>query len=394
MFSPIKDPIINKGNKYPKRIDNKIYSNIAMLSGDVARDIRLSYTGGSTDMYIPKNPLGTQIHVYDVNSLYPSVMLNCKYPIGSPTYFEGNLFKLDPNLFGFFYCKITTPEYLDHPILQVHHKSNVGTRTISPLGSWEGWYFSEELKNSLKFGYQFEVLRGYYFKSDYIFKDYVNDLYNLRLKYPKSDPMNYIAKILLNSLYGRFGMDDNFSETEILSTKDYLELEKEKDNNHIELLEVTPLKDKYMVTSKYYSTYLNTRLDNGSEYHNVNIAIASAVTAYSRIHMSQFKNNKDLPNLYYTDTDSLYFDKGGPISDSQALLVSSTTLGKLKLEGIYDKALFLAPKVYALENKESKIIKVKGLNNQVLNTLSFSELEILLNRDQSYYLIKKNGIDL
>jgi DNA polymerase elongation subunit (family B) len=62
--------------------------------------------------------------------------------------------------------------------------------------------------------------------------------------------------------------------------------------------------------------------------------------------MSQFKNCPNLPNLYYTDTDSLYFD--GPIPET---FISSTELGKLKLEGIYDKAIFLAPKVYALKNQ-------------------------------------------
>jgi len=40
------------------------------------------------------------------------------------------------------------------------------------------------------------------------------------MNYPKSDPMNYLAKILLNSLYGRFGMDDNFTEVNIIH-KDY-----------------------------------------------------------------------------------------------------------------------------------------------------------------------------
>ena len=29
-------------------------------------------------------------------------------------------------------------------------------------------------------------------------------------------------------------------------------------------------------------------------------------------------------------------------------------LGKMKLEGIYDKAIFIAPKVYALKNKEEE----------------------------------------
>jgi hypothetical protein len=55
---------------------------------------------------------------------------------------------------------------------------------------------------------------------------------------------------------------------------------------------------------------------------NSNVAIASAVTAYARIHMSQFKNNPQLPNLYYTDTDSVHFD--GPIPDG---FISSEELG-------------------------------------------------------------------
>jgi len=82
------------------------------------------------------------------------------------------------------------------------------------------------------------------------------------------------------------------------------------------------------------------------EVHNVNIAIASAVTAYARIHMSQFKNSPLLPNLYYTDTDSAYFD--GPLPD---YMKDPKRLGALKLEGVYDKALFLAPKVYAPSEK-------------------------------------------
>lgn len=62
-------------------------------------------------------------------------------------------------------------------------------------------YFSEELYNAHKFGYKFEILWGYTFRKGYIFKDYVNNLYSLRLTFPKSNPMNLICKLLLNSLY-------------------------------------------------------------------------------------------------------------------------------------------------------------------------------------------------
>jgi hypothetical protein len=61
-----------------------IYSKIHMLSGKIAENIRLSYTGGAVDMYIPNLIKGKKIYAYDVNALYPSVMLVKETPIGSP----------------------------------------------------------------------------------------------------------------------------------------------------------------------------------------------------------------------------------------------------------------------------------------------------------------------
>ena len=45
-------------------------------------------------------------------------------------------------------------------------------------------------------------MKGYKFKKINIFKEYVETLYNLRLSYPKSDPMNLIAKLLAPALRG------------------------------------------------------------------------------------------------------------------------------------------------------------------------------------------------
>lgn len=84
-------------------------------------------------------------------------------------------------------------------------------------------------------------------------------------------------------------------------------------------------------------------LDNASEVHNINIAIASATTAYARIYMSKtikYLIENDY-KIFYKDTDSLFINK--PLPDD---LVSSTELGKLKLEYICKKGIFLAPKVY------------------------------------------------
>lgn len=135
--------------------------NIPQLKGKIEKDIRSGYTGGSVDVFIPR---GKNIKCYDVNSLYPFVMYSKEMPIGKSTYFEGNIFNINKDAFGFFYCKIEAPNNIKHPILQTHVKTNEGIRTLSPIGTWEGMLFSEELKNSLKYGYKIEVLWGYTFE--------------------------------------------------------------------------------------------------------------------------------------------------------------------------------------------------------------------------------------
>jgi hypothetical protein len=271
-------------------------NTIPQITGQIGKNIRSGYTGGAVDMYIPQPPKGVKIEGYDVNLLYPSQMDSQLMPIGNPTYFNGEIINFNKNAFGFFYCKIIAPDDIKHPIIQTRTKINGLTKTISPIGIWEDMLFSEEMKNAEKYGYKFKVLWGYTFDSKNIFKEYVDFLYNFRLNYPKSDPMNFIAKILLNSLYGRFGMDDNFIEVNVIHKDYYLDFQNKFFDN---ILDCQDLGDYKMVS------YRNNDVEISEDStHNVSIGIASAITAYARIHMSQFKNNPKI-NLYYTDTDTL-----------------------------------------------------------------------------------------
>jgi hypothetical protein len=130
-------------------------------------------------------------------------------------------------------------------------------------------------------------------------------------------------------------MDDKFSEINIIH-KDYYSDFENKFFDQID--EKIDLGEHVIV---FYNK-LNKINDENKSTHNVSIAIAAAITAYSRIHMSQFKNNPKI-NLYYTDTDSIYTD-----SDIDPDLIDNKELGKLKLETINKKAIFLTPKVYCL----------------------------------------------
>jgi hypothetical protein len=351
-------------------------NSIIQLSGKIFKDIKKSYTGGAVDMYIPFNDNNEKIYCYDVNSLYTFSMKNKPLPINNLNYFEGNIRKFDKNAFGFFYCKIDTPKNLLHPILQTQVKTSDGIRTIAALGKYQDMLFSPEMDNSMKYGYNFNILWGYIFSKGFIFNPFISDLYELRLNYPKSHPLNYVSKLLMNSDYGRFGMDDNFNNIEILSNDSADKyIYKFSDN----IIDIIDLGESKLILTK--NNYINTSLDNASENHNINIAIASAITSYSRIHMTQFKNNNDY-KLFYTDTDSVYTNN--PLSDN---LISDTELGKLKLEFIAKKGIFLAPKVYSLLSFDDELkSKVKGLTADNINKLNIDDFESLLYKDNNLLL--------
>ena len=148
--------------------------NIPQLVGKIEKDIKAGYTGGAVDMYIPELKTSEILKCYDVNSLYPSQMQSQLMPVGKPVYFEGNILDVDPDAFGFFYCKIKAPDDILHPILQTRFKTKNGVRTISPIGTWKDMLFSLEMKNAIKYGYKIEILNGYLFKPENIFKNYID----------------------------------------------------------------------------------------------------------------------------------------------------------------------------------------------------------------------------
>jgi hypothetical protein len=114
-------------------------NQIAKTSAEMYDRISSGYRGGHVDIY---RPYGEDLFNYDVNSLYPSVMAKYPYPIGNPTYFVGSR-DLD-SIFGLVHVRVKSPGDLDVPMLLIKHDG----KTIAPLGSWSGWYVSEELKNA------------------------------------------------------------------------------------------------------------------------------------------------------------------------------------------------------------------------------------------------------
>jgi hypothetical protein len=343
--------------------------------------VRQSYLGGLVDIYKPHLIEG---YHYDVNSLYPYVMSKHDMPIGRGKWIDSfQNFDIE-NFFGFLEVEVVSPENLYIPFLPINDDKR---GLIAPLGNWTAVYFSEEVKEAIKLGYKFKYIRGISYQRANIFKNYINDLYNIRLK-NKNNSLNKITKLLLNSLYGRFGMKNEKNESI------FIEANKEEEIKSIlcqyEVKECIDIGQKVLI--KYNSIPTLEKLNHfvfkddvtpdlydklSSNYlygsHNLVTAvqIASAITSYARIEMYKYKT---LPNIdiYYSDTDSIFSKNELPTH-----LISDHTLGLLKYEGKIKEALFIAPKLYYVSYFDGRLsIKGKGIKGNDLKKQDFLEMYI------------------
>ena len=334
--------------------------NIPILMGEMYHFIKKSYSGGAVDVY---KPYGKNIYRYDINSLYPYIMKNNPMPVGDPTYIEGDSIKIenlikDKTKFSFVDVDVNCPTDLNIPLLLIRHKSEKGYRSIAPVGSWNGVYTSIEINRALELGYSFKYNKAVYFQTDNIFKDYVDYYYNLKKNSAKNSPNYTISKLMLNSLYGRFGMNPYLNKHIVVN-----------EGEHLEIMKNFNIVDVYsLLNGKEIVTYENKNESQLNENNPlVSIAIAAAITAGARVYMSQFKNMNNF-TVYYSDTDSIDIDR--PLDPKYV----GDGLGQMKLEHVFKEAVYLAPKLYGGITSEYEYIKIKGLKNP----LPFNELLSLL----------------
>lgn len=60
------------------------------------------------------------------------------------------------------------------------------------------------------YGYKVEVIKGYKYEKGIIFKEYIDYFYNVKMNSSGVDRV--ISKLMLNSLYGKFGMSPRMVE--------------------------------------------------------------------------------------------------------------------------------------------------------------------------------------
>ena len=345
-------------SKYYEPTSTPIYS------ADERKDefIRKSYRGGLTNLFVPV--IEGECYHYDINSLYPSIMGSCKLPINNPTFVKGKDIILE-SFYGFIECEVCAP-YSKRPFLSIYDNL---LGLITPIGIFGGIFFSEELIYAKSLGYQINIKCGYSYDSKVIFHKFVDDMYKLRLNKGKQSSIGGTVKLLMNSLYGRFGMKlENFT-TKIVEHDEFLRLTKiynietyDELNEKI-LISYSSVPCPEKIENMFFDGLMSendyNKLKNIKYQFSLNsttsIAIASAITGFSRIKMHRLMETCD--KVYYSDTDSIFTNT--KISEG----VSPTDIGMLKLEGKILKGYFASAKSYAIiYDTGIKVVKSKGFD--------------------------------
>lgn len=332
--------------------------------------LRRAYYGGHSDVYKPK---GENLYAYDVNSLYPSVMVGRKMPGGRPVWHRDLRKHKLADIFGFVEAFVIVGNQSNRPFLPTKHP--VEKTLVFPDGTIFGTYFTEELKYAEKLGYKVIITCGYLFEPiDSPFDLYVNDLYTRRkeAKIALDTVSGYLYKLLLNSLYGRLAISPESHLTIVLN-----------DDEMESFVRRTPIKG-VMVIGKDINviSYMQNIYDNRGPWQppmNSCPQMSAAITGYGRIDMYPFISRDD---CLYTDTDSVILSN--PLPEE---LVSQTELGKFKLEygGPIREGYFLSSKCYFLvldqtrkdsDGKETpvEVIKYKGVPKGLVTPDFFRKL--------------------
>ena len=392
IWRTVQLPLLNKDSL-------KVYD----LSRSLDPKFRGAYCGGIVDVYRP-HLVNQKGFYYDVNSLYPTAM--CKpMPVGIPT--PTNLTKMDPFFFGYLEAtvKAPTPDTPGGYIGLLPIKS--GGRVICPGGEFSGFFFSEELRFALANGYQLlDIGEAWIFqRGENLFRTLIEQLNAMKVKSQlEGKPvLRNIAKLLMNSMYGRFGMHTPELKHAIVDPQ---QLDQIVENYLVLVLgcpKTRALEKRTLGTLDLITYILNKELLDFSKNKDIkllrkflrgipgqtNVPIAAAVTSYSRIIINEFKLlalNLGL-DIFYSDTDSLVVN--GPLppevchsAEPRSWDSPGPRLGKLKLENTFKEGIFAAPKIYYLELEDGTILtKCKGYSGK-------------LNKSQYLDLLEGHALDL
>ena len=192
-------------------------------------------------------------------------------------------------------------------------------RLVFPVGRFHTHLATPEFKLALNSGAIKKVSQMAVYDRAKIFDEFVDYFYNRRLEFKeRGDKVNdFFCKIILNSLYGKFGQSGRVFETVGKAEFDNIRTGVEYDVNTGE--------------ETNYREYAGIRQEQKREAESRDSfpAIAATITSAARVHIGELLALAGRKNTYYMDTDSLLVNRNG--FGKLFHLVDNNKLGGLKL---------------------------------------------------------------
>ena len=310
------------------------------LPFEVDKSIRESYKGGFTylnPIYAEKE-VNRDIIVLDSNSMHPSHMMNDWMPIGEPIYYQGKYeddilyplyiqrmscsFKIKEGKIPSIQLKHTLG-YLPTEYLEDTH-GDIVTLTLTSV-DYELFFMQYDVSDiTYHDGFKFKRLKG-------IFTGYINYWTNEKIEAKKNGntALYRIAKLMLNSLYGKFGLNPRVRSK-------YPTVEDEK------------------IKYKLYPEEIR---------NSIYCPVASFITAYSRydiITTSQAirdysKKTYGEDYYIYSDTDSIHMIRLTDEELAGIIKMDDYKLGYYKRESEAVKGIYIRQKCYVEIDKDGKM---------------------------------------
>jgi len=323
---------------------------------------RDAFFGGRTNairMFCETKP-GERISYVDVCSLYPWVNKYGKYPVGHPTILTSNLQTDISGYEGLIKCSVLPPEQLFHPVLPVRINkklmfplcrtcANESSTTVkvrqcehtAEQRTLHGTWVSDELKKAIEMGYTIiHTQEVWHFENTSqmspenghgLFSEYVNHFVKMKTEasgYPaevnteeekdeyirmyferegvrldkqniESNPgLRSIAKLALNSFWGKFAQRNNLDQVEYFS--DMAEMRSYLSDETKEIISVNfPSEDIVQLQWRHAENFSDPSAV-GNPY------IAAYTTAQARLKLYSYLEILGARVLYF-DTDSVIY---------------------------------------------------------------------------------------
>lgn len=324
------------------------YQFIKDENEEINEIVRKSYRGGITKVnqkYVGKVINGAMS--FDVNSLYPSVMYDNPMPIGMGKIYNSieECIKDNRRLF-------IVVVFVPYAKVRKGFHSFIGNN--AGFSYSRKYSYDDELKNKMLYLWDKEYylfnkiyknngvvskVVGYK-KANFVFKDYIDRWY--KIKETATDAtLRQLAKLMLNSLYGKFGMNDN---------------------------RTTKIPISYNEDGIIYNL-----VDKKTIYYDKKVA--SFITSRARVKYATMMNLCG-DSFIYGDTDSLYI-VGDEIPSIFKDIIDDKKMGYWAYEGHYKRFKALKPKCYIKELDNGKIErKIAGCPKDVVELINFDNFNI------------------